>query len=570
MIIKKIMAAVLSVSAAVPLMAASAPAAGKELVYGTDYTCAAYFSSAQLTTAVPDDFMLTGTTFDREQGGEDSEGYYVSYAVLDISGVDVDAVTYTVSDTTSYGQYPVRVFVTDDSIITNTAPSGAIAGTEYANRTDLAGGQATYSDFAKVYGLTQMNITSADNTYTASIAADADYLVLTFCGWKTTKLDSLALTGTAATSDYAAEMDGIYYASFDEAMSAALGKGNKTINLYNDGEYSGSGYYAGKDCATTIKSDSDEKRTITLTTGNTNVFTWNSINLENIILKSTAPNIKNVYEYQNKASDNILTLRNCEVSDITTSDCFSVAWVNNVYDTVVSGNNVKKAVFSNRLDSVIENSTITGNAANGIGAIEVTNSSTTTIKDSTIDNNTSSYGDVNIKSGSTAVLSGNTVIGTIYFDSPESKLTLAADFRGGAELKNVSTAEGTELATVKDGALISGITVEGLDTDNYELKVQDGSLVIVKKEAEQTAKTYNAGVSNGDDGTAATSFITEVTGGSFNRIQWNVTGEGTVKHTDKFAVTTVDLTDGGTALFGLIVDGLNDADASAEVSLTME
>ena len=105
---------------------------------------------------------------------------------------------------------------------------------------------------------------------------------------------------------------------------------------------------------------------------------------------------------------------------------------------------------------------------------------------------------------------------------------------------------------------------------NYKLDMQDGKLVIVKKAAEQTAETYNVGVSNGDDGTVATSFITEVTGGSFNRIQWTVTSGKTEKFTEKFAVTTVDLTDGGTALFGLIVDGLNDSAASAAVSVTME
>lgn len=568
--IKKMIVAALSIAMSAPITAVGVSAETEELVYGTDYICAAYFNNAEFTSDVSSDFLLTGTVFDRGNGGDGNTGYYVSYAVLDISGVDVESVSYT-AEAAQYGDYPVRVFVTDNESIASEAPSAAIVGTKHAGKTDLAEKGPTYGAFSEVYELTQMSITSDDNTYTASITENADYLVLAFCGWKTTTLDTLTLNGTVKPQDYAAEMDGQYYATLDEAMSNAYNQTSKTIMLYKDSEYSGTNYYAKTGNTTTIKSADGNKKTITLTTDQKNVFTWNGIELENIILKSEAENIGNIYEYQKTGNNGVFTFKNCEITGINTSDCFSVAYTNNVYNTKVSENSVRNAIFANRMNSTIENSIITGNTAEGIGVVEITNSSATTIKNSEIrDNNTGSHGDVNIKGGSTAILSGNTVIDDIYFDSTTSKLMLTGDFNGSANLKNVLTDEGTVLAAVEDGANVSGITVAGLDTDNYKLEVQGGNLVIVKKTAEQTINTYNTGVSNGDDGSVATSFITEVTGGSFNRIQWTVKSGDAQKPTEKFTLTTVDLTAGGSALFGLVVDGLNDGNAEAEAAVTME
>lgn len=336
--IKRLIAEALSVAVSTSMAAVCVSAETEELAYGTDYICTAYFNNAMFTSDVSSDFSLTGTVFDRGNGGDGNTGYYVSYAVLDISGADVESVSYT-AEAEQYGDYPVRVFVTDNESIASKAPSDAIVGTNKAASTDLAGGKATYSDFAKVYELTQMSITSADNKYTASITENADYLVLAFCGWKTTTLDTLTLNGTVKPQDYAAEMDGKYYATLDEAMSNAYNQTSKTITLYKDSEYSGTNYYAKTGNTTTIKSADGNKKSITLTTDQKNVFTWNGITLENIIPKSVAKNIVNIYEYQKTGNNGVFTFKNCEITGINTSDCFSVAYKNNVYNTEVKGNN---------------------------------------------------------------------------------------------------------------------------------------------------------------------------------------------------------------------------------------
>ena len=141
---------------------------------------------------------------------------------------------------------------------------------------------------------------------------------------------------------------------------------------------------------------------------------------------------------------------------------------------------------------------------------------------------------------------------------------------------NGLTATGTTIAGVNNNTSIDGIKVNGL-ADTQELKIVDGNLVIADKAmpASFTATVENAEVKNGTGdhvNTVATGFKATIkntgdTEGSFNTVNWNVTFNNETKTTGDRTITKVTLPKDADVTIALIIDGLNGADATAEVSV---
>lgn len=148
------------------------------------------------------------------------------------------------------------------------------------------------------------------------------------------------------------------------------------------------------------------------------------------------------------------------------------------------------------------------------------------------------------------------------------------------KLSNVTinglTDTGTTIARVNNNTYIDGIKVSGL-TDAQELKIVGDNLVIANKAmpASFTAMVENAEVKNGTGdlaNTVATGFKATIknTGdieGSFNTVNWNVTFNNETRTTGDRTITKVTLPKDADVTIALIIDGLNGADATAEVSV---
>ncbi len=181
-------AAAVSVSALSPSVLAAEEEEAKTLTYGTDYTCAAYFNNAVLTTG--DDAAkldINNTEFNRGS----SESYYVAYAVFDISGIDMESVTVDAMDEKdTEGAYKLFYTSANEDIALK-APK-EVAG----DKNDLCGAaNSYYNAFKECYDLESLD------TNNISAAKDSNYLVIAFTGWKKTTLNSVTITGTSTASD---------------------------------------------------------------------------------------------------------------------------------------------------------------------------------------------------------------------------------------------------------------------------------------------------------------------------------------------------------------------------------
>lgn len=412
----------------------------------------------------------TGLTVNRNNSGN-----YVNYVLF---GNGTDDIIFNRIDIN--GDKSV-VFGTNDIEF-----FGTINASTADNSYDTKSGKVHFTQAVTNAGgsVTELLKTSDSNTKDFNDIQTFKYVFVLLNNWETTTLNEITLRNISAAEEPVAKIGETEYTSMDDAMAAAKDQDDNTITLLKDASYSGTNYCAQTGKTTTIKSDGDTQRTLTLTANAAGIFTWNGIVFDNV--KVTMPEADeingNVYAWQKNGDNNAMTLRNSMLTGIKTKDCFSCAFVNDVISSTVTGNTVTKALFSNRKDSTVENSTITGNTATGLGIFEVTNSSTTTVKNSVIkDNNIGSLGDINLKEGSTLVLSGNTEIGSIYLENNGATVKLAADFTGSATIKNSALTEDTVVATVEAGASTAGITVTGLDTDTYELQTIDGKLTIKAK-----------------------------------------------------------------------------------------
>ncbi len=371
-----------------------------------------------------------------------------------------------------------------------------------------------------------------------------------------------------------------------ETLDAALAAENEvrdesyTIVLKADQELTSVGNYSGAHLTTTITSD-ETRRKITLnpsTDGAT--FTYDIVVFDNVEMVSSTTcenDLWCVAAYQ-RSGNRYFTVNNSYLHDIVVTDCLSVFTQNNVTNSTVENNTAPAAIFANRIDSLIENSTITNNTATNLGAVEVVGG-TTTIRNSTITGTISNRGDVSA-SGGTLRLEGETVIGTIYKGT--ATIVLGSDFTGSAAVKNVTIADGTVVATVEDGADVSGITVEGMDESAYELVVRDGQLVIVSKNTVNlvTETTYvnsrDYSADTGVETNKATGFATKITNtgtanGLFKTISWTVTSNGESKTSDKFDMgTEITLAPEAYVHVGFVVGNLCDASATAEATVFAE
>ena len=138
------------------------------------------------------------------------------------------------------------------------------------------------------------------------------------------------------------------------------------------------------------------------------------------------------------------------------------------------------------------------------------------------------------------------------------------------------TVPGTTIAEVNNNTFIDGIKVNGL-ADTQELKIVDGNLVIADKAmpALFTATVENAEVKHGTGdlaNTVATGFQATIentgdTEGSFNTVNWNVTFNNETRTTGDQTIANVVLEPGADATIALIIDNLDGASATADVSV---
>ena len=124
------------------------------------------------------------------------------------------------------------------------------------------------------------------------------------------------------------------------------------------------------------------------------------------------------------------------------------------------------------------------------------------------------------------------------------------------------------------GGKVDRLYENGNESGDFEKKLSETKsckyvFVLFNAWPETNITTVNAGVSNGTDGSVATSFVTVVSGDgtTFNTIQWNVKSGSKEKTSDEISIGDITLGNGSKAVFGLIVDGLNDAEASAEAAV---
>lgn len=187
----------------------------------------------------------------------------------------------------------------------------------------------------------------------------------------------------------------------------------------------------------------------------------------------------------------------------------------------------------------------------------------------------------------TATINGNNTISNIGTDDKEKlryTINLGATFSGSLNiiLDENTAVENRAVANVGEGADISKITVSGMDTDKYVLKVNNGKLVITSKNtANLTTVTENIiqkdySSDTGDSTNKATGFVTTITNsgdanGLFKKIGWTVTSGEETKTFDMLDLgTEITLATGADVKIGLIVSGLCDGAATATATLAAE
>lgn len=434
-------AAAVSVSALSPSVLAAEEEEAKELTYGTDYTCAAYFNNAKLTTGEEAaELNINNTTFNRQSGGANSEGYYVAYAVFNISRIDMESVTVDAKDKKgTEGAYKL-FYTSNNEDIASKAPS-EVAG----DKEDLCGAASVYyKAFKECYGLESLD---TDNI---SAAKDSKYLVIAFTGWETTTLNSVTITGTSTVSDTDTGNLPIY----------------SVYGLYKD---DGTQYTA-EDAMALVDGDKNTGLTINRQKGGVPYLNYVIFGngIDNLIFNKIDFNVKGkavIY-----GTDDISFFDNLDSDDDLS------------YDKGFEG---KVGAAGGKVDRLYENGNESGDF--------------------------------------------------------EKKLSETKSYKYVFVLFNAWPTS----------------TINEITLTNEEVPV------------ETNITTVNAGVSNGTDGSVATSFVTVVSGDgtTFNTIQWNVNSNSVEKKSDEFSVGAVTLENSSQAVFGLIVNGLDDASASAEAAV---
>lgn len=245
------------------------------------------------------------------------------------------------------------------------------------------------------------------------------------------------------------------------------------------------------------------------------------------------------------------------------------------------------SIFS---DLTLSNATLTGNTNQNIASNA--NMTNVTVDDLSYDclvlNNFTAT-DCNLEhNGDVYVFAGNNADGKLSMTDTTitinglgyTNLVFRVPTNDTPTLSNVTikglTTTGTTIAEVNGNTSIEGIKVDGL-ANTQELKIDGNKLVIADRAtpASYTTKVGAAEVRKGTGDyadTVATGFQATVTNtggkGSFNTVQWDVTSNGVEKTTGEQTMkTTVTLKTNAQATISLIVNGLEDADAKAEVQI---
>ena len=99
----------------------------------------------------------------------------------------------------------------------------------------------------------------------------------------------------------------------------------------------------------------------------------------------------------------------------------------------------------------------------------------------------------------TVNLAGTSQVGSIN-NTKGGTIVLKSGFTGSAEIVPTSTAIDTVVATVEEGAQTSDITVEGLDTNTYELVVNENDQLVIAEKSGETKMTRVTFGGNPDQG----------------------------------------------------------------------
>lgn len=397
-----------------------------------------------------------------------------------------------------------------------------------------------------------------------------------------------------------AEINGVQYTSLDAAITAATN--NDTVTVLKDTELS-----SVVTKPITLKGANGILPTVTIkaATGDTTALFAGDTTLENIVLTGgEASATSETPQYGRLVSEGgSLTINNSTIKNLAFKDD-SYGTFN--FENVTFSGIYKHGWFLRSTgESSLKHVTATDNqfVDSWVGFIQV--DSSTTFESCTIkDNNIDEYSECRamwISYNGHAKLNGNNDLstvaignnGTLTIDEPSPmallqvddtaietyKLNLNDNFMGQLriELSKYTPQDEKVIAAVENGAVITGIKVDGL-ADTQELKVIDGKLVIAEKAApaEFTATVGTAEVQHGTgefENTVATGFRATVTNnggtmGTFKTVKWNVTlGDDTKTTGYQEMKTTVTLYPSADAEIFLIVDGLGDKNATATVKI---
>lgn len=345
------------------------------------------------------------------------------------------------------------------------------------NQSTVTMGDDEWEHYAIDMDLSSENVKRVDKIYLRIALRSVNAGSVTIKNLKLTPYESKAVV---------AKIGDTPYTSLDDAFDEAIKGSDVTINVLEDTTTTKSGLYMSNNpkICRIYSADNTPKTVGVNTTGN--LFDWDTVEFNYINLAKSGDVVPESIAASQKNSPGSFTFKNGSISGMEFSDRISGFGINNLENAQINSNKVVSDLFLIAKDSEIKNSTITGNTSSGYG-VEAASGCTLTITDSTINGNTITNhngSDVTIWNGSTVVLAGSTQVGKIYIY--DGIVKLASSFTGSAVItgNNLSLSDGTVIADVETDADISGITVDGLDTEKYELKLENGKLVIAEKTVE--------------------------------------------------------------------------------------
>ena len=278
------------------------------------------------------------------------------------------------------------------------------------------------------------------------------------------------------------------YTKLDDALVYLRDTGeNNPVNVLSNTEITGTGYYNKNGCkSVTVQSADNETKTVTLNTTD-GVFMWDAVTFDKINITGSA---ESLLKSGNVSKQGTFNFKNASITNVSCTSHLSNFGANNLTDAELTGITTGDHIIYSRGGGIFTNAKITENNASGgnKSVIYLTNTDVDialTVTDSEITGNTAAS-DIQIVPANsknvTVNLAGSTKVGKID-NSKSGTIVLKNGFTGSAKIIPASTAVGTVVATVEEGAKTEGISVDNLGED-CELKLEGSELKIQKKTVE--------------------------------------------------------------------------------------